>query len=400
MKWLSFEATASVAYKEFLHILRDRRVLLLVLTLPPLFTLLFGHAFETSELTGVRSLLVDRDNTPRAQQFVDIISKNKTFQWRYGSADTKNAPDLLAEGVQAALIIPAGWNESLENGDPKPLLLYVDGGDINTSDAVEGSVRQSLGDFQLKQRDQMIENLPEEVFELGKQLPVQIRKRFVSMMEMWSVDTKRLYNPKSRVIDYVVPGIIGLILQLLTVTLMACTIARERESGTLYQLMVTSLRRREIVIGKMLPYLVVSMFLVMVIMLVSSWHFGVTFLSIACSCCGLPAFPAMLARTRLVNLGVFPYTNPGHTVFCFFPAASLCALRRIRAAGTTAQGDPVCFRTLSAYSLLPRLSVGEHVPRWRAILYWRSSGPVGGCLNHVSRRVVSSKTNRAIGPRE
>ena len=83
MKWLSFEATASVAYKEFLHILRDRRVLLLVLTLPPLFTLLFGHAFETSELTGVRSLLVDRDNTPRAQEFVDIVSKNKTFQWRY-----------------------------------------------------------------------------------------------------------------------------------------------------------------------------------------------------------------------------------------------------------------------------------------------------------------------------
>ena len=60
MKWLSFEATGSVAYKEFLHILRDRRVLLLVLTLPPLFTLLFGHAFETSELTGVKSLLIDQ----------------------------------------------------------------------------------------------------------------------------------------------------------------------------------------------------------------------------------------------------------------------------------------------------------------------------------------------------
>jgi ABC-2 type transport system permease protein len=277
MKWLSFEATASVAYKEFLHILRDRRVLLLVLTLPPLFTLLFGHAFETSEVTGVRSLLIDRDNTPRAQEFVDIISKNKTFQWRYGSPDTKSEPDLLGERVQAALIIPAGWNESLENGDPKPLLLYLDGSDINTSDAVEGSVRQSLGDFQLKQRDQMIENLPEEVFELGKQLPVQIRKRFVSMMEMWSVNSKRLFNPKSRVIDYVVPGIIGLILQLLTVTLMACTIARERESGTLYQLMVTSLRRREIVVGKMLPYLVVSIFLVVVIMALSKWHFGVAF---------------------------------------------------------------------------------------------------------------------------
>ena len=277
MKWLSLEAVASVAYKEFLHIYRDRRVLLLVLTLPPLFTLLFGHAFETGELTGVRSLLIDRDNTPRAQDFIDIISKNKTFQWKRGSPEIKNESDLLGQGVKATLVIPAGWNESLENGDPKPLLLYVDASDINTADAVEGSVRQSLGDFQLKQRDRMIETLPEEVFELGKQLPVQIRKRFVSMMEMWKVDRKLLYNPKSRVIDYVVPGIIGLILQLLTVTLMACTIARERESGTLYQLMVTSLRRREIVIGKMLPYLVVSAFLVLVIMAVSGWHFGVAF---------------------------------------------------------------------------------------------------------------------------
>jgi len=277
MKWLSLEAVASVAYKEFLHIYRDRRVLLLVLTLPPLFTLLFGHAFETGELTGVRSLLIDRDNTPRAQEFIDIISKNKTFQWRRGSPEIKNEADLLGQGVKATLVIPAGWNESLENGDPKPLLLYVDASDINTADAVEGSVRQSLGDFQLKQRDRMIETLPEEVFELGKQLPVQIRKRFVSMMEMWKVDRKLLYNPKSRVIDYVVPGIIGLILQLLTVTLMACTIARERESGTLYQLMVTSLRRREIVIGKMLPYLIVSAFLVLVIMAVSGLHFGVAF---------------------------------------------------------------------------------------------------------------------------
>jgi ABC-2 type transport system permease protein len=297
MKWLSFEATASVAYKEFLHILRDRRVLLLVLTLPPLFTLLFGHAFETSELTGIKSLLIDNDSTPRSREFVDIIGKNKTFDWQRGSPDTKNPSDLLSHGVQAALVIPTGWNESLENGDPKPLLLYLDNGDINTASAAEGGVRESLGDFQLKQRDRMIETLPEEVFELGKQLPVRIRKRFVSIMEMWSVDRKLLYNPKSRVIDYVVPGIIGLILQLLTVTLMACTIARERESGTLYQLMVTSLRRREIVIGKMLPYLVVSIFLVLVIMLVSNWHFGVAFYQ-------LPALAVVCLLFLLCSLGL------------------------------------------------------------------------------------------------
>jgi ABC-2 type transport system permease protein len=99
------------------------------------------------------------------------------------------------------------------------------------------------------------------------------------------------------VIDYVVPGIIGLILQLLTVTLMACTIARERESGTLYQLMVTSLRRREIVIGKMLPYLVVSIFLVLIIMLVSGLHFGVAFYE-------LPALSVICLLFLLCSLGL------------------------------------------------------------------------------------------------
>src|SRR5438105_6560097 len=96
-------------------------------------------------------------------------------------------------------------------------------------------------------------------------------------MEAWTAERKILYNPKSRFIDYVIPGIIGLILQLLTVTLMACTIARERESGTLYQLMVTSLKRGEIVIGKILPYLGVSIVLIAVITLVAGFHFHVQF---------------------------------------------------------------------------------------------------------------------------
>src|SRR5439155_21418984 len=152
-----------------------------------------------------------------------------------------------------------------------------DGSDTTTATQMEGSVRESLGDFQMKERDIMIDTLPEVVFELGKKLPVEIRKQFVSLMTAWSTESKILYNPKERFIDYVVPGIIGLILQLLTVTLMACTIARERESGTLYQLMVTSLQRAEIVIGKILPYLAVSICLIIVISLLSWWHFGVRF---------------------------------------------------------------------------------------------------------------------------
>jgi ABC-2 type transport system permease protein len=277
MKSPSFGAIASVAYKEFLHIYRDRRILLLLLILPPLFTLLFGHAFETTEMTNVPALLINRDDTPRTQRFIDIVTQNKTFQWRKTSPGIANEADLLGNHVWASLVIPAGWSQTLVSGDPKPLPLYLDGSDTNTASALEGSIQKSLADFQMKERDNMVENLPEEVIELGKKLPVDIRKQFVSLMTAWSADSRILYNPKSRFIDYVVPGIIGLILQLLTVTLMACTIARERESGTLYQLLVTSLQRGEIVIGKILPYLAVSICLIVVINLVTWLHFHVPF---------------------------------------------------------------------------------------------------------------------------
>jgi ABC-2 type transport system permease protein len=277
MKSVSLSAIASVAYKEFLHIYRDRRVLVLLLILPPLFTFIFGHAFEASELTNVPALLINRDNTPRTQRFIEIVLKNKTFRWKQASPETPHESDLLGHGVQATLVVPSGWSDSLHNGDPKPLPLYLDGSDTNTANELEGSVRQSLGDFQMKERDVIVDSLPAEVFELGKKLPLEVRHEFVSLMTAWTTENKVLYNPKERFIDYVVPGIIGLILQLLTVTLMACTIARERESGTLYQLLVTSLRRSEIVLGKTLPYLAISICLIIVIVALSWWHFSVVF---------------------------------------------------------------------------------------------------------------------------
>ncbi|MEY2492996.1 MAG: drug efflux transport system permease protein ybhF [Verrucomicrobiota bacterium] len=277
MKRLSLSAIASVARKEFLHIIRDKRVLVLLLVLPPLFTLIFGYAFEAGEPTGVPALLINRDLTDRTRRFVDIALKNKTFAWKIAPPNTTNESDLIGRHVQAALVIPSGWSDSLVNGDPKPLPFYVDGSDTNTADALTGALQRSLGEFQLGERQVMIDSLPSEVFDLAKNLPVEVRKQFVSAMTPWEVKPEILYNPKSRFIDYVTPGIIGLILQLLTVTLMACTIARERESGTLYQLMVTSLRRGEIVLGKIVPYLAISAVIILIILLLVSFHFHVRF---------------------------------------------------------------------------------------------------------------------------
>ncbi|MDQ6859767.1 MAG: ABC transporter permease [Verrucomicrobiota bacterium] len=273
----SLAAIASVARKEFLHIARDRRVLILLITLPPIFTLVFGHAFEAGEMTDVPAVLVNADATPRTQRFVDKITQNKTFQWRMQPPGGGVNRDLLQQGVQATLVIPQGWSEGLSNGKPIPLELYLDASDTNIAPQLYGSVQESVGQFQLGERQEMIDALPEDVFAMAEKIPVEVRKQFVSAMEPWSIEKHNLYNPKERFIDYVIPGIIGLILQLITVTLMACTIARERESGTLYQLMVTALRRREIVIGKVIPYLAISILLILMIVALAGWHFGVEF---------------------------------------------------------------------------------------------------------------------------
>jgi len=273
----SLRAIASVAVKEFLHIWRDRRIVVLIFVLPPLFTLLFGYAFEIGELTHVRTLLRDDDRSEASRELLKFLGEKETFVFQNDPSPADTEPDLLRTRVAAALAVPAGWGAGLKSGAPVPLRLVLDGTDTTTAQQLEGALQKHLGEFQIASRQEMIDNLPPEVFDMGQKLPLAVRKQFVSAMEPWGVQSEIRYNPGLRFIEYVTPGIIGLILQLLTVTLMACTITREREAGTLAQLMVTSLRRGEIVIGKVLPYLGVSLLLIGLTIAVAHFHFHVAF---------------------------------------------------------------------------------------------------------------------------
>lgn len=274
-----FRCIASVAKKEFLHILRDWRVLILILSLPPAFTLLLGHAFEETAITEAPALLRDSDHSAESQKLVERLKANKTFAWQEWTGDPGQPVNLLKRRVLMAVEIPSGWGHSLSDGDPLPLHLTLDGMDTNTAPQLRGAIQEALGDFQLDSRQGMIDNLPDEVFELGKKIPEPVRKQFTSAMSPWSVESKILYNPDLRFIDFVMPGIVGLILQLLTVTLTACTIARERESGTLAQLLVSPLSYNQIVAGKVFPHLIVSILLIAATLITGHFHFHVAFRS-------------------------------------------------------------------------------------------------------------------------
>jgi drug efflux transport system permease protein len=314
---ISWRAVVAIAYKEFVHVWRDRRVMLLLVVLPPFFTFVFGHAFENSTIRDVPAMYLDADHSQQSQEFLSLLKAKDIFNWRPWNGDAEGKIDLFPAGVEAAIVIPAGWGQGLRDGDPKSIRAVLDGTDSNTAPSIQGVLQATLGDYQGKQRDDLIENLPDEVIDLGKQLPVEIRHEFSSMMTPWDVKTEILYNPNLLFIDYVMPGIVGLILQLLTVTLIASTITHEREAGTLSQLLVTPLRQSEIVIGKVLPYLVISMFLIASTIAVGNLHFGVKFqqpllLSITCFffllfSLGLGLLISALSRTQTqaIQLSIF-----------------------------------------------------------------------------------------------
>ncbi len=278
MRYLdSWDAILTIAYKEFVHVWRDRRVLLLIVVLPPFFTFVFGHAFQEAALRDVPAMFADLDHSDESFRFINLLKSKNAFSWYPWKGDPKGAVDLVRAHVQTAVVVPAGWGESLRSAGPKSLRAILDGTDTNTAPAVQGILQETLADFQLQRRDQLIENLPEEVVDLGEQLPKAIQNEFSAIITPWEVKAEILYNPKLSFIDFVMPGIVGLILQLLTVTLIASTITREREVGTLSQLLVTPLRQFEIVIGKVLPYLLISMFLIAETIAVGYLHFGVKF---------------------------------------------------------------------------------------------------------------------------
>jgi ABC-type multidrug transport system permease subunit len=273
-----WRSIGTIAYKEFIHVARDHRVLLSIIVLPPFFTLVFGHAFEEQQnLQDVPALLHDDDHSAESAKLIALLRSNKSFAWKEWMGPNDGKVDLLKNHASAAVIIPSGWGRGLHNGKPRPVHVVLDGTDTNTAPQIEGVLQGVLGEFQMKMRDEMIDNLPDQVFDLGRTLPSSVRDEFGSAMTPWVVERQILYNPSLKFIDFIVPGIVGLILQLLTVTLIASTITREREVGTLSQLLVTPLRQSEVVIGKVIPYLLISLVLIASTIFLSHLHFGVRF---------------------------------------------------------------------------------------------------------------------------
>jgi len=341
----SWNAILTIAYKEFVHVWRDRRVLLLILVLPPFFTVVFVHAFGGAAIRDVPTMFLNADGDSESERFANLLhgqdifsaliegsddpgktqkdlgdllqTLKETFIWKPWAGDSAGPSDLVKAGCEAAIVIPSGWGQAIRDGKPIPIRAILDGSDTDTAPAVQGLLQQALGAFQANERFELIKNLPTEVINLGEQLSPQTQDAFNSALAPWEVMTRILYNPSLEFVNYVVPGMVGLILQLVTVTLIASTITREREAGTLSQLLVTPLHQSEIVIGKVLPYLFISLFLIASTIAIAHFHFGIKiheplklsvicFLFLLCSLgLGLLISAVSKTQTQAIQFSVF-----------------------------------------------------------------------------------------------
>jgi ABC-2 type transport system permease protein len=253
-----------VARKEFRQLLRDRRSMILILTMPILLTFLFGKALETGDLRGIPAAVLNEDDSPESNKIVTAMSTYAEIQLQGETATREEAYTLLAEGrIKAVIIIPKGFMAQIEKGQEAQLQLLLDGTDNNSAPIVEGVAKRVIQRY----------NAERAVKGLWAQGVRPDRGR--RLIQPVYVQTEIRYNPGLQYLGYVMPGVIGLTLQLLTVMLMAISIPRERERGTLDQLLATPITRTELILGKLLPYFGISLLNVGTILVVADRWFNI-----------------------------------------------------------------------------------------------------------------------------
>ena len=255
---MSFRRLKAMFIKELHHITRDARSLGLALGVPVMMLLLYGYALSL-DVDRIPTLVYDQDQTSASRALVRQFAGSRFFDMR-GSVDNYAAiqRDIDRGQILMAVVIPRDYSKNIGAGAQAPVQLLLDGSDSNTASIVLGYAETVVRNYSITLRSQRMNQRG------GEHLapPVDARLR------VW-------YNSSLESKNYVVPGLIAVILQIIAALLTSLTIAREWEMGTMEQLLSTPLRPVEIVIGKMMAYFVVGVIDSFIALLVGLFVFQV-----------------------------------------------------------------------------------------------------------------------------
>ena len=252
----------AVLQKEFIQTLRDRRTLAIELGLPIFQLINFAYAIRMN-VEHVPTVVADQSLDAASQLYVEAMVASGYFDVVAYVPDEAEAVQLIDAGqAQAGIVIPPGFAASVERGEAQALLL-VDGSDVFTSQTAYNAITAIA-------QAHSTEIMRAQVTRSGKMagktslLPLDARVRI-------------LYNPNLDDLWFLIPGMVATILQTQTITLTAAAVVREREDGTIEQLLVTPILPAELLLGKIVPNIVIAMINMLTILAIGLFWFGVPF---------------------------------------------------------------------------------------------------------------------------
>lgn len=254
-----FERILRMIIKEFIHVLRDNRMKAVLFVAPVLQLILFGYAV-TWDISNIRTALVDLDKSPISRELIRQFESSGYFRIVKKTNSPRDIATLLDEGkINIALEIPSGFSTDIKAKRQAIIQVILDGTDSNTATVAMDYTNRIVGRFS---ENFMINQLTGDN-SIGIHL-----SRIDLQSRAW-------YNPDLKSNYYNVPGVIAFIIMLTSLLLTSMAIVREREIGTMEQLMVTPITPLELILGKTIPFAIISFIDVLLITAVGVFWFEI-----------------------------------------------------------------------------------------------------------------------------
>ena len=246
---------AHIIRKEFLELRQDPRLFGIVIIAPIIQLTMLGYA-ATTDVRNVPLVVVDQDTSRESRELVSRFDASPSFEVIDGLSSIDEVDEYLDTGrAWMALAIPPGYGERIRAGRPTTVQVVADGTDANSTNVALGYAGT------------LISSYARELASPSGQPPVPLV----------SADVRVWFNPQLESKDFMIPGILALLLLVVTTNLSSMSIVREKELGTLEQLNVTPIARWELIVGKMVPYALIGMVDVVLVVLVALLWFEVPF---------------------------------------------------------------------------------------------------------------------------
>ncbi len=272
----SLRRLLAIARKEMRQLVRDRLTLAMIVGIPSLQLVLFGYAINL-DVRGVPTAVLDRSHSAASRRLLGELEATQTFVLRREARDEADALRLLAGSeVGAVIVIPPDFERRLLRGRGAEISILADATNPTVASAVAAS-GSGLADDLSRRFQPFTTGVP------GPPAPRFLpddRRLFGPVPELVRTEPLRIavlpfYNPERRTAVFIVPGLVGVILTMTMMLMTALAIVRERERGTFEFLIATPVRRTEVMIGKILPYIVVGHVQVAIVLALGAFAFAV-----------------------------------------------------------------------------------------------------------------------------